>query len=86
MNDREDNVTLDRSVFDDNNEERKAWICSEQSCSISLIAFLSQLFVLLLIIFACFRRVHLSKTFDESTVCVGHLCSAAGYIFLSPRL
>ena len=48
--------------------------------------FLSQVFVILLIIFGCFWRNHLSKTCDGSTVCVGILCSAAGYILTSPRL
>ena len=33
--------------------------------------FLSQLFVILLITFGCFWRIHLSKTCDESTVWVG---------------
>ena len=37
-------------------------------------------FVNLLLVFGCFWRNHLSKTCDESAVCVGILCSAAGYI------
>ena len=86
MTDQEDNINLDKIVFDDNNQERKSWACLGQTCSRSLIVFLSQLFVILLIIFGCFWRIHLSKNCDESTVWVGILCSAAGYILPSPRL
>ena len=86
MTDQEENVNLGKTVFDDNNQERKSWSCLGQTCSRSLIVFLSQLFVILLIIFGCFWRIQLSKTCDESTVWVGILCSAAGYILPSPRL
>ena len=86
MTDQEDEVNLGKFVFDDNNQERKSWACLGQTCSRSLIVFLSQLFVILLIIFDCFWRIHLSKTSDESTVWVGFLCSAAGYILPSARL
>ena len=70
MTDQEDNTNLCKIVFDDNNQERKSWACLGQTCSRSLIVFLSQLFVILLIIFGCFWRIHLSKTSDESTVWV----------------
>ena len=86
MTDQEDNNNLGKIVFDDNNQERKSWACLGQTYSRYLIVFLSQLFVILLIIFGCFWRIHLSKTFDESTVWVGILCSAAGYFLPSPRL
>ena len=86
MTDQEDNINLGKIVFDDNNQERKSWACLGQTCSRSLIVFLSQPFVILLTIFGCFWRIHLSKTCDESTVWVGILCSAAGYILPSPRL
>ena len=45
----------------------------------------SHLFVFLLIISGCFWRIHLSKIRYESTVWLGILCSAAGYILPSPR-
>ena len=86
MTDQEDNITLGKNVFDDNNQERKSWACLGQTCSRYLIVFLSQLFVNLLIIFGCFWRIHLSKTCDESIFWVGILRSAAGYILPSPRL
>ena len=65
MTDQEDNINLGKIVFDDNNQERKSWSCLGQTCSKSLIVFLSQLFVILLIIFGCFWIIHLSKTCDE---------------------
>ena len=86
MTELEDKINLDKIVFDDNKQERKSWSCLGQTCSRSLILFLSQLFIILPIIFGCFWRIHLSKTCDESTVWVGILCSAAGYILPSPRL
>ena len=85
MTDLEDNFNLGEIVCDDNNQERKRWVCLGQTCSRSLIVFQSQLFVILLIIFGCFWINHLSKTSDEPTVCVGILCSAAGYNLPSPR-
>ena len=64
---------------------KKLWSCSRQTCSRCLIVFLSQLFVIL-IIFGCFWRIHLSKTCDETSVRVRIWCSRAGYILKSPRL
>ena len=54
MTDQEDKTILGKIVFDENNQERKSWACLGQTCSRSLILFLSQLFVNLLIIFGCF--------------------------------
>ena len=68
MTDQEYNINLGRIVLGDNNQERKSWACLGQTCFKSLIVFLSQLFGILLIIFGCFWRIHLSKTCDESTV------------------
>ena len=86
MTDQEDNINVGKIVFDDNNQERKSRACLGQTCSRSLIVFLSQLFVILLIIFGWFWRIHFSKTCDESTVWVGVLSNAAGYNLPSPRL
>ena len=73
-------------VFDDKNQEGKSWSSLRQTCSRSLIMFLSDFFVVLLVIFRCFGKNRFSKTCDESTVFVGFLCSAAGYILPCPRL
>ena len=86
MTDQKDNTILGKIVFDDNNQERESWACLGQTCFRLLIVFLSQLFVILLMFFGCFWKVHLSKTCDESTVWVSILCSAAGYIIRSPGL
>ena len=48
MTDQEDNINLGENVFDDNNQERKSWASLGQTCSRSLIVFLSQLFVIFL--------------------------------------
>ena len=44
----EDKINIDKTVFDDNNQERRSWSCLEQTCSRSLIVFLSQVFVIFL--------------------------------------
>ena len=86
MPDHTDIINLDKIVFDDQNVERRSWSCLGQTCSRSLIVFLSQFFVILLIVCGCFWRIHLAETCDEPTVWVGILCSAAGYILPSPNL
>ena len=86
MSDLEDINNLGKIVFDDKDQEGKSWSCLGQTCSRSLIVILSHFFVILLIIFGCFWRIHLSETCDESAVWVRNLCSAAGYILSSPRL
>ena len=86
MPDHTDNINLDKNAFDDRNVERRSWFCLGQTCSRSLIVFLSQCFVILLIIWGCFWRIRLAKTCDESTVWLGILCGAAGYILPSQNL
>ena len=79
MTDKEDKINQGKSVFDGSNQERKSWACLGQTCSRSLIAFLSKPFVILLIILGCFWRIQFLKKCDESAFWVGILCSAAGY-------
>ena len=86
MPDHTDSINLDKVVFDDQNVERSSWSCLGQTCSLSLIVYLSHFFVVLFIICGFFRRIHLAKTCDESTLWVGILCSAAGYNLPSPNL
>ena len=78
MTDLKDNINQGKNVFDDNHQDGKSWACLGQTRSRSLIVFLSQLSLILLIIFGCCWRIHLSKTCDESFTWVGILCSAAG--------
>ena len=54
MTDQEDNINLGKIVFDDNNQDRKSWSCLGQTYFRSLIVFLSQLFVILMIILDAF--------------------------------
>ena len=86
MLDHTDNIDFDKIVFEDQNVEWRLWSCLGQTRFRQLIVFLSQFFVKLLNLSRCFWRIHLAKTFEESTVWVGILCSAAGYILLSPKL
>ena len=86
MPDHTDNINFNKIVFDDQDIEKRLWSCLGQTCSRSLIVFLSQFIVTLLIICGCFWRIHLAKTCDNSTVWVGILCNAAGYNLPSPKL
>ena len=70
MTDQEVNINQGEIVFDDNNQQRKSWSCLGQTCSGSLIVCLSELFVILFIIFGCSCRIHLSITFGRIN-CLG---------------
>ena len=86
MTDQEKILDLGKIVFDNNSQERKLWSSMRQTCSRSLIVFLSRVFVISLSICGRFWKIYLSKFFDESTVWLGISCSVAGYILPSPRL
>ena len=86
MTDQEDTSNLCDCVSDVNIQQRKSWFRFGQICSRHSIVFWLELFVILLVIFCCFWKIHLSKTCDEETFWLGFLCEAAGYILLSPRL
>ena len=86
MANQEDQVNLEKILFDENNSERKSCSCIGQSCSESLIVFWSHFSVILLVMLGSFWIIHLSKSCDESTIWVGNLCSAAGIIVPTPRL
>ena len=81
MPDHTDYINLNLLIFDDQNVERRSWSCLGQTCSRSLIVFLSQFFVKPLKICGCFWRIHLTKTCDESTVWVGVLCCRIHFTF-----
>ena len=85
MPDHTDNINWDKVVYDDQNVERRYWSCLGQTCFRSLIVFLSQIFVILLIVCGWCWRISLTETCDESTVWVGIVCKAAGYILPSPK-
>ena len=86
MADQVDTINLDKIVFDENNSERRSWSCIGHSCSRSLIVFLSQFFVILLVISGSFWRIHLAPSCYEKTVWVGILYRTAGIIVPTPRL
>ena len=67
-------LNLGKFVFDDNNQERQSWKCFGQTCNRSLVVFLSQFFVILLILE------------EETTVWIAILSSTVGYILPSPKL
>ena len=76
--DQDDFIISGKIVFDDNNPKLKSWVGFRQTSSSFLFVFLSNFFVLLLEKIGCFWRSPLSNVFDESTVCLGVLCIAAG--------
>ena len=79
-------LSLGNFVFDDNNQERHSWKCFGQTCNRSLVVFLSQFFVILLILACCIVRITLAETCEETTVWTAILSSTVGYILPSPKL
>ena len=79
-------LNLDNFVFDDHNQERQSWKCFGQTCNRSLVVFLSQFFVILLILACCIVRITLAETCEETTVWIAILSSTVGYILPSPKL
>ena len=79
-------LQLGNFVFDDNNQERQSWKCFGQTCNQSLVVFLSQFFVILLILACCIVRITLAETCEETTVWIAILSSTVGYILPSPKL
>ena len=61
-------LNLGNFVFDDNNQERQSWKCFGQTCNRSLVFFLFQFFVILLILACCIVRITLAETCEETTV------------------
>ena len=79
-------LNLGNFVFDDNNQERQSWKCFEQTCNRSLVVFLSQFFVILVILVCCTVRITLATTCEETTVWIAILSSTVGCILPSPKL
>ena len=79
-------LNLGNFVFDDNNQERQSWKCFGQTCNRSLVVFLSQFFVILVILVPCIVRITLATTCEETTVWIAILSSTVGYILPSPKL
>ena len=80
-------LNLGNFVFDDNNQERQSWKGFGQTCNRSLVVvFLSQFFVILVILFCCIVRITLATTCEETTVWIAILSSKVGYILPSPKL
>ena len=79
-------LNLGNFVFDDNNQERQSWKCFRQTCNRSLVVFLSQFFVILLILACCIVRITLAETCEETTVWIAILSGTVGYILPSHKL
>ena len=68
--DQEGKINLGKNVFDDNNQEKKLWSRLGQTCSRSSFVFLTQLFVILLNLFGCSWKIHVSKICERIN-CLG---------------
>ena len=77
---------LGNFVFDDNNQERQSWKYIGQTCNRSLVVFLSQFFVILVILACCIVRITLATNCEKTTVWIAILSSTVGYILPSPKL
>ena len=79
-------LNLGNFVFDEENHERKSWKFSGRTCKRSLLVFMCQFFVIVLILACAIFRIMLSTTCEETTVWVAILSSTVGYILPSPKL
>ena len=79
-------LNLGNFVFDEENHERKSWKFFGRTCNRSLLVFMCQFFVVVLILACAIVRIMLSTTCEETTVWVAILSSTVGYILPSPKL
>ena len=79
-------LNLGNFVFDEENHERKSGKFFGRTCNRSLLVFMCQLFVIVLILACAIVRIMLSTTCEETTVWVAILSSLVGYILPSPKL
>ena len=74
------------SVFDEENHEQKSWKFFGRTCNRSLLVFMGQFFVIVLVLACAIVRIMLSTTCEETTVWVAIFSSTVGYILPSPKL
>ena len=55
-------LKLGNCVIDDKHQERQSWKNFGQTCNRSLVVFISQFYVILLILACCFARMTLAET------------------------
>ena len=79
-------VNLGNFVFDEENLERKSWKLYGRTCNRSLLVFLCQFFVIVLMLVCTIVRIMLSAKSEETTVWVAISSSTVGYILPSPKL
>ena len=79
-------LSLGIFVFDEEKHERKSWKFFGRTCNRSLLVFLCQFFVIVLILACAIVGIMLSTTCEETTVWVSVLSSTVGYILPSPKL
>ena len=87
MGDECDNqLNLGNFVFDEENHERKSWTFFGRTCNRSLLVFMCQFLVIILILACAVVRLMLSPTSEETTLWVAILSRTVGYILPSPML
>ena len=79
-------LNLGNFLFDEENHERKSWKFFGRTCNRSLLVFMCQFFVIVVILACAIVRIMLSTTCEETTVWVAILSSTVGYILPSPKL
>ena len=69
----DEGLNLGNFVFDDDNQERQSWKCFGQTCNRTVVVFLSQFFVILVILASCIVPITLVTTCEETTVWIAIL-------------
>ena len=73
-------------VFDDENLEQKSWKFFGRTYNRTLLVFMCQFFVIVLILACAIVRIMLSTTCEQTTVWLAFLSSTVGYILPSLKL
>ena len=70
-------VNLGKFVFDEENHERKSWKLFGRTCNRSLLVFLCQFFVIVLMLVCAIVRIMLSTTREKTLIWVVYILSKA---------
>ena len=76
-------LQLGNLIFDDKNQERQSENCFGQTCNWSLVVFICQYFVILLILACFFKIITLTETCDNKTVLIAIFSGTIVYILRS---
>lgn len=82
----ENDIVMHNVIFDDNNEERGAWIFCRRKVPRSEIIFIVQAALVFALVSVSITCLAVAKTCEETSVWIAILSSSVGYMLPSPKL